>query len=148
MITLDSNVLLYMNDNRDPVKRRIAYKVVRTLARLRVRIALQVVGETQNTLRRKFKRSALEAATIGRQIVEAFELVSATRTDVEVALDQMEAGRLSYWDALLLSTVARAGCTAILTEDMHDGATILSVEIVNPFGPHGLSARAAELLAD
>ncbi len=147
MITLDSNILLYMNDNRDPSKRQIAYRVVRTLARSRARLALQVVGETQNTLRRKFKRSASEAATIGRQIVEAFELVPATATDVEVALDQMETGRLSYWDALLVSTVARAGCTALLTEDMQDGVTVLGVEIVNPFGPDGLSARAAELLA-
>lgn len=148
MITLDSNVFLYMNDNRDLLKRRIAYKVVRTLARARVRVGLQVVGETQNTLRRKFKRSATEAATIGRQIVEAFELVSATRVDVEVALDQMASGRLSYWDALLVSTVGRAGCTAIMTEDMQDGATLLDVEIVNPFGPDGLSSRASELLAD
>lgn len=147
MITLDSNVFLYMNDNRDLVKREIAFEVVRALALSRVRVSLQVVGETQNALRRKFKRSALEAATVGREIVQAFELVPPTKASVEIALEQMETGRLSYWDALLLSTVARAGCTVLLTEDLQDGATVLGVEIVNPFGPDGLSARAAELLA-
>jgi hypothetical protein len=29
---------------------------------------------------------------------------------------------------------------------MQDGATVLGVEIVNPFGPNGLSSRAAEVL--
>ena len=147
MITLDSNVFLYMNDNRDLVKREVAFEVVRALALSRARVSLQVVGETQNALRRKFRRSALEAATVGREIVQAFELVAPTKASMEIALDQMEAGRLSYWDAVLLSTVARAGCTALLTEDLQDGATVLGVEIVNPFGPGGLSARAAELLA-
>ena len=146
MITLDSNVLLYMNDNRDPVKRRIAFEVVRSLAIARTRISLQVIGETQNILRRKFKRSALETATVGREIVQAFDLVSPTAADVMVALDHLETGRLSYWDALLLSTVARAGCTAMMTEDLQDGATILGVEIVNPFADGGLSDRAQALL--
>ena len=146
MITLDSNVLLYMNDNRDPVKRRIAFDVVRSLAIARTRISLQIVGETQNILRRKFKRSALEAATVGREIVQAFDLVAPTAADVMVALNHLETGRLSYWDALLLSTVARAGCTVMMTEDLQDGATILGVEIVNPFADGGLSDRAQTLL--
>ncbi len=49
-------------------------------------------------------------------------------------------------DALLLSAADAAGCTALFTEDMSDGARFGRVEIVDPFAPDGLSARAQELL--
>ena len=58
----------------------------------------------------------------------------------------MAAGRLSYWDALMLASAAEVGCTIMLSEDMQDGATLLGLEIVNPFGPDGVSRRAAALL--
>lgn len=147
MITLDSNIFLYLNDGRMPLKLEVAKAVVDRLARIRAPIALQVIGETQNVLRRKFKFSAEEAAAIGHEMFLTFPLVAPAAADVEIALGFMAAGRLSYWDALLVSTVGRAGCTALLTEDMQDGATLLGVEIVNPFGRDGLSERAAELLA-
>ncbi len=62
------------------------------------------------------------------------------------ALNELAAGRLSYWDALMLASAAEAGCTCMLSEDMQDGARIFGVEIVNPFGANGVSHRAAELL--
>lgn len=147
MITFDSNILVYANDERFPGKQVAAQQAVRDVSLAGSPIAVQVVGETQHVLRRKFKRPTSDIVEAARNIIKAFTLISSTRADVETALTEMEAGRLGYWDALLLSTVARAGCTAILTEDMQDGATILGVEIVNPFGPNGLSSRAAELLA-
>lgn len=147
MITLDSNIFLYLNDARDPLKLEVAMEVVNHLAQIRVPIALQVIGETQNVLCRKFKFSSEEAAAIGHEMFLTFPLVAPAAADVEIALSFLAAGRLSYWDALLVSTVGRAGCTALLTEDMQDGATILGVEIINPFGPNGLSARAAALLS-
>ena len=35
----------------------------------------------------------------------------------------------------------------MLSEDMQDGAVLYGVEIVNPFGPDGVSPRAVERLA-
>jgi predicted nucleic acid-binding protein len=61
-------------------------------------------------------------------------------------LAQSAAGRLSYWDALLLASCAQAGLTVLLSEDMQDGFKLGGVEVVNPFGPSGLSARAREVL--
>ena len=68
------------------------------------------------------------------------------RSSSSAVLAEAAAGRFSYWDALLLSAADAAGCTALLTEDMSDGARFGRVEIVNPFAPNGLSARAQELL--
>lgn len=147
MITLDSNIFVYVSDDRFQLKQRIAQRVVESLAFRRCMIAMQVVGETQNVLVRKLKLPPEEAVDFGWHMLRSFELASPARADAAVALTEMAAGRLSYWDALLVSTMGRAGCTALLTEDMQDGATLLGVEIVNPFGRDGLSERAAELLA-
>ena len=90
--------------------------------------------------------SPLEAASLTRDDLLTFAVVQPDRQDVEVALDWMADGRLSYWDALLVSTISRAGCAVLMTGDMQDGAVLMGVEIVNPFGPHGLSDRAKALL--
>ena len=46
----------------------------------------------------------------------------------------------------MLVSAAEAGCTAMLSEDMQDGAVLHGVEIVNPFDMGGMSPRAAERL--
>jgi len=55
--------------------------------------------------------------------------------------------RASYWDALLVATAAEGGCSAILTEDLADGALLGGVRVLNPFGSSSL-APAAMLLLD
>ncbi len=46
----------------------------------------------------------------------------------------------------MLASARTAGCTVMISEDMQDGATLLGLEIVNPFGANGPSPRATELL--
>jgi predicted nucleic acid-binding protein len=58
------------------------------------------------------------------------------------------AGRMSYWDALLVACAREAGCRVILTENMTDGANFGGVLIHNPFAPAGgLGELARRLLA-
>ena len=110
-------------------------------------MALQVVGEVQNVLRRKFKIPNWKAAQVGYNLLQTFETFAYSRDAVDRALGQLSAGHLSYWDALLLASADEAGCTVLLTEDMGDGERLGNVEIVNPFAEGGdLSARARELL--
>ena len=40
--------------------------------------------------------------------------------------------KLSLHDALIVEAAARAGCAELLSEDMHAGAVISGVRIVNP----------------
>lgn len=62
------------------------------------------------------------------------------------ALADHPGGRASYWDALLVTTAAEAGCSLILTEDMTDGAVLSGVEIHNPFTTVGMTDLTRELL--
>jgi predicted nucleic acid-binding protein len=75
-----------------------------------------------------------------------FPLIGIDPNDAERALQTAALQRLSYWDALMVATVGRAGCTTLLSEDMGDGATRNGVTIRNPLIGERLPADIAALL--
>ena len=146
MITADTNVFVYASDDDAPLKQSVAGEVSLALMRRHSPLALQLIGELQNALRRKLKLDPWEAAQRAGGVLAAFDLFPPSLEAAKLALAQVASGRLSYWDALMLASAREAGCTVMLTEDMQNGARIFGLEIVNPFGPAGVSARAAALL--
>jgi predicted nucleic acid-binding protein len=40
---------------------------------------------------------------------------------------------ISYWDALIVAAAERAGCSAILSEDLAAGQTYLGIPVIDPF---------------
>lgn len=147
MITADTNVLVYLWDHDAPAKMEVARLVVSVLAERSGRLGLQVIGETQNVLRRKLRQPPWEAAQNARNLLVAFDSFVASEANASEALALMATGRLSYWDALLVTAARDAGCRTMLSEDMHDGARFGDLEIVNPFAAEGPSARLTALLA-
>ncbi|WP_309604542.1 PIN domain-containing protein [Phenylobacterium sp.] len=147
MISADTNILVYAVDDRDREGRQsVARAVVLRLTAMQQPIALQVVGELQNVLRRRLKLPPHVAMQQARNIFVTFPNFAYDAGCVEIALGQAAAGRFSYWDALLLAACSRAGITTLLSEDMQDGSVFQGVQIVNPFSPQGLSPRARERL--
>ena len=147
MISADTNILVYAVDDRDSEGRQsVARAVVLRLTAMQQPIALQVVGELQNVLRRRLKLPPHLAMQQARNIFATFPNFAYDAGCVEIALGQAAAGRFSYWDALLLAACSRAGITTLLSEDMQDGSVFQGVQIVNPFSPQGLSPRARERL--
>lgn len=41
--------------------------------------------------------------------------------------------QISYWDAAIIESARAAGCTIVLSEDLHDGQDFDGVRVVNPF---------------
>ena len=146
MITADTNVFIYLHDEAEPAKRAIARQVLQGLIARDVSIALQVVGEVQNVLRRRLKVPPWLAAQEARNLLESFDTFPASREASFLALAEAAAGRSSYWDALLVASAREAGCHVLLSEDMTDGAHVLGVRIVNPFSKDGLSEAAQEVM--
>lgn len=144
--TLDTNVLVYIADERDPLKQTTASTVFAALARTAAPLALQVIGELQNALVRRLKQPPALAAAAANQLLASFHTFGYDKSAVERATGLFATSRLSYWDALLLASTERAGITYLFSEDMHDGMRFGSVEIVNPFADEGLSPRARVLL--
>jgi hypothetical protein len=47
---------------------------------------------------------------------------------------------------LLLATAQQAGCSIVLSEDMHDGAKLDGIVVRNPFGQRALAEDLRPLL--
>lgn len=78
------------------------------------------------------------------ELFSRFEVVAASVTALKAALALRALHRLSFWDSLIVQAARDAGCAALLSEDLAEGATLAGVTIVNPFSenvPVGKAAR-------
>jgi len=147
IVTIDTNVLVYAQDSRDPVKQAIAQDIFLAASALNdAKIALQVLGEFYSVLTRKLHQNA----SIAKQVVEAtatiFQPFGYTTLDVFSALNLAKAGVLSYWDGLLVSAADHAGCNVLVSEDMRNGFEYGKLEIISPFANGVMNARLEEIL--
>jgi len=146
MISADTNLFVYLWDLRDPAKNETAKAIVEAISGRRAIVGLQVVGEFQSALRRRLRLPVRAAVQSAQNLLTEFSTFAYDETSVETALIEASAGRLSYWDALLLAAADRAGVKTMLSEDMSDGLTFGGLEVVNPFGPDGPSERVRQVL--
>jgi predicted nucleic acid-binding protein len=144
--SLDTNILIYSTDTAAGDRFRLAAAIVDRAPLCECRIGLQAISEFYVAATRKGKLSRRDAELQAGDWLTLFQTVAPSREAARRALRTASAGDASYWDALLLATVAEAGCTAMLTEDMADGTTLLGVRIVNPFDGAALAPAAKALL--
>jgi predicted nucleic acid-binding protein len=130
---IDTNVLVYTDDSRDPAKQAAAIELVKVHQRGRTGVvSLQVLEEYFNSATGKLKLTA----ELAKRRVEFFALLHVVESRVDdllAAIDIHRLHRLSFWDALIIRSAKMAGCSVLLTEDMQHGQVIDGVRIVNPF---------------
>ncbi len=130
---LDTNVLVYLVDGRDPVRQARAREVVeRAVLTGRCILSVQNLGEFFVVAVRKGLATPAAAQQAVDDLTVAFTIASPTAADARVAVTAAVAGRFAYWDALLLATLERAGCTTLLSEDMGDGAALGGIDRAQP----------------
>lgn len=144
--TLDTNILVYSYDARAGAKRDQSVAIIAAAAMVDCPLALQAIGEFYAAATAKLKLTSKDAAMRARQLMASFETFAHSATAMRAALEEASRGRFSLWDSVLLASAAEAGCTTILSEDMHEGARFGSIAVLNPFGPDGLSPAARTLL--
>jgi predicted nucleic acid-binding protein len=133
---VDSNILVYTLDVRDPDKRERAKEVIRRVA-LSGNAALPVQGlsELSNVCLRKLE-PALDPRRV-RQEVErlytAFKVIPLTAPVVMEALRGVDEHQLSYYDAQIWGAARLAQIPVVLSEDFNPGATLDGVSFLNPF---------------
>ncbi len=131
---LDTNVLIYLLDSREAVRQARAREVVeRATLTGRCNLSVQSLGEFFVVAVRKGLATPAVAQQAVDDLTVAFTIASPTAADARSAAAAAVAGRLGYWDALLLATLDRAGCTTVLSEGMGDGARHGGVTVRNPF---------------
>lgn len=130
---LDTNLLVYTDDPRDPVKQLKAVELIKDhlLQRSGV-VSLQVLQEYFVAATGKLHL----AADLAKQRVEFFaklHVVEPGVVDILDAIDFYRLHRVSYWDAMIIYCAKRAGCRELLTEDLQHGQVFDGVRVVNPF---------------
>jgi predicted nucleic acid-binding protein len=141
-IALDTNILAYLTGvsrvAADDVKIAVTRDLVSRLGTQASLIApTQTLGELF-VVQRRSGASNSEARRVVLEIAEAFgTAASETRTAIAAA-DLVVDHNLQFWDALIVTAAAEAGCSLLLSEDMQHGFLVRGLTIVNPFAeqPH------------
>ena len=137
---IDTNVLLYADDTRDPRKQTRAIELIRRLLRNRRGVvSLQVLQEFFAVATRKLSMPSEDAR---RRVVRysRFDVVTLGPPDLLAAIDLHRLHRLSIWDGLIVRAALNGACTKLHTEDMQPGYAVDRLTLVNPFHGIGLDA--------
>jgi len=134
MNAVDTNVLIYAHDPRDPFKQNKAVALIDTLddGVLLWHVACEYVAAS-----RKLAAFGLDQqralADLGR-LRRKWQPALSTWAVLDRAESLMAAGNLSFWDALIVAACVENGVKRLYSEDF-DGSTsaLTGVAIVNPF---------------
>lgn len=134
LVFVDTNVLVYARDPRDPVKQAAARAWMESLWRERTgRISTQVLNEYYQTATRKL-RPAIDPhlAWSDVQLMLAWK-PQAIDAQLLVEGHALESRyRLGWWDSLIVAAAARQSCSVLLSEYLQDGMEFGGVRVLNP----------------
>lgn len=133
---LDTNVLVYTFDRRDPAKQARARALVeRALETGDGVISFQVVQEFLNVALHKFERplDAADAVRYLREVLHPLCAVFSSLALYEHAISLQRRWRFGFFDSLIIAAALEAGCKTLHSEDLQDGQEVESLRIVNPF---------------
>ena len=131
---LDSNILIYAFDTREPKKRARSRALIESLPAESIVLSAQVVNEFFFTVTRKLRRplSAAEAEKAVRGL-SGFRILPL---DHRLSLASMEIVRkhqLTIWDALIVQSALESRCRTLFSEDFQNGRRYGTLRVVNPF---------------
>lgn len=132
-VFLDTNVLIYTVDKKDPVKHEESRQWVKRISVEHIPvISTQVLQEFYYAATSKLKIDKI----VSKNVVHSYrnmEIVAADLTLIEQAIDISVLFQLSFWDALIVAAAEQANCAFLVTEDLSDGQRIRGIRVVNPF---------------
>jgi predicted nucleic acid-binding protein len=133
---IDSNVFVYLFDETDDRKRRIAEQLVEgALREADGCISYQVVQEVLNVVTRRFEppASADDARMLLDRVLLPLWRVMPSQALYQRALDLQDRYRYGFYDSLIIAGALEFGCTRLYSEDLRSGQVIEHLTIENPF---------------
>lgn len=132
---VDTNVLVYAHDVTASDKHIRAKQLVADLWTDGTGcLSVQVLQEFYVTVTRKVQRPL--DLNVAQQLVEdlgQWLVHSPTVGDIVEAIQLHQSARLSFWDAMVLTSAQKLNCTVIWSEDLNTGQVIGGVSVKNPF---------------
>ena len=133
LVFVDSNVLLYSLDSRDPSKRDLANQWLDALWSAGTgRLSWQVLNESYVNATGKLgvRHDAV------RRSIELFAEWNTVETNLSLvrrAWHWVDQSGVNYWDSLIVAAAEQAGCRWLLSEDFQTGRRFGALSAVNPF---------------
>lgn len=97
-------------------------------------VSLQVLQEFYAAATRKLGL-APETAQRKVELLSKGLVVRFEAADVVAAIELHRLNQVSFWDALIVHAARCAGAKTLYSEDLHPGAVLGGVTVVNPFAP-------------
>lgn len=131
----DTNILVYVVDQDQPIKREQAIACL-TLAASKDTVCLstQVLAEFYNACTRRLQTKI--PVDVVKQHVQEFSkfLVMPTQTqNILTSIDFVQMHKVSWWDALILEAALRANADVLYSEDFQHGRRFGKLAVENPF---------------
>lgn len=132
-LTFDTNILYYALDIDSGEKHLLAADLLRAAAHADSVLLLQSLAELYNAAR---KRQVIPLGAVERFIAEnltVLPVVALEPADLLPAIALQGLHHVQFWDALLITTASRAGCTLLLSEDGQHRRVFDGLTVLNPF---------------
>lgn len=133
MNAVDTNILFYGQDPRDPTKQQIARMMINTLANgvLLWQVACEFLAISRKL--EPFGYSRQNAFADLRDFRQAWKPILPTWAVLDRAEDLMNRYHVSSWDALIIAACLENSVKRLYTEDIADDYRKEGIEIINPF---------------
>jgi predicted nucleic acid-binding protein len=133
---LDTNVLVYLLDDKEPIKFARSQKLVREALKTRNGvISYQVVQDFVSVAIRKFSTplTPVDLRQFYSSTLRPLVAIDSSPALFSTALDIVERYKLSWYDLLIVAAASKPKCSILYSEILQAGLTIGSMRIVSPF---------------
>lgn len=138
MNAIDTNVLLYIHDPREPTKQQQAVSLVLSLSDgvLLWQVACEYLAASRKLEPLGFSRS--QAWQDIQNLRQVWTTILPTWSTLELTDQLLSRYSLSFWDALIIAACLESGVNRLYSEDFDAYPRIDGLEIINPFSsPEG-----------
>ena len=132
---IDTNILVYAHDCSAGNKREIARDLLENLWEEKNGcLSIQVLQEFYVIVTRKIKQpvNPQQAAKVIKNYNQ-WPLHSPNVEDLLEAINIQKQAPISFWDALIIRSAQRLGCTCLWTEDLNNGQDYVGILVKSPF---------------
>jgi predicted nucleic acid-binding protein len=133
MNAVDTNVLIYAHDARDPQKQAVAVSLIQSQAEgaLLWQVACEYLAASRKLESQGY--SLEQAWQDIRDLQSVWTTILPTWQVFDRAETLMASFSLSFWDALVLAACLEGGVDRLYTEDFDAYHNVDGLEVINPF---------------
>ena len=135
-VLIDTNILVYVFDPREPVRQEQAIEVLRGLEKAaNGRLSVQCLSELSSVVMRRLDPPMSPAETLAQieRFQRIFPVFNLTPMIILEALRGVRDYQFSYYDAQIWATARLNQTPVIFSEDFNPGQITEGVHFINPF---------------